>query len=310
MGDDYSNAPTVTELALQPPQSVHITNANGDVINDRARLMQRTTTNEYMVEVDEGDGVYRYYSADVEMALGLGGEVQVLAQSHENANATFDLKERVETVSGTSAITLDPRNVTVNYTDASGDSFSDALQLRDDGNYYFNLPNSTSNYGNFKVASLVDVDGNDILIKTVNGTGEVIIYYPLDSLNPLSVNVSTDANGPGDDGTPHSTINLTEVDREIRLRTPANPLAALDRAIAMVESKRSYLGAIENRLGSVIENQLTNNINFEAARSRIIDADYAIEMTSITRAQILQQSGTSVLAQANQIPQSVLSLLK
>ncbi|MGO3055765.1 MAG: flagellin [Halomonas sp.] len=97
-------------------------------------------------------------------------------------------------------------------------------------------------------------------------------------------------------------VNLTEVDREIRLRTPPNPLAALDRAIAIVDSKRSHLGAIENHL--------VGNINLSAARSRIEDADYAVEVANMTRAQILQQAGTSVLAQANQVPQNVLSLLE
>ncbi|AIA73873.1 hypothetical protein FF32_03195 [Halomonas campaniensis] len=77
----------------------------------------------------------------------------------------------------------------------------------------------------------------------------------------------------------------------------------------MVDSKRSYLGATENRLASVIEgNQLTAT-NLTAAQSRIMDADYAVEVANMTRAQILQQADTSVLAQANQIPQNVLSLL-
>ncbi|RUR56553.1 flagellin [Vreelandella populi] len=111
-------------------------------------------------------------------------------------------------------------------------------------------------------------------------------------------------------GIPRSTVNLTEVDQDIRLRTPPNPsLAALDQIIAMVDSKRGYLGALENRSGSVIENNLNTNINLSAARSCIQDADYATEASNMIKAPILQQAGTSVLAQANQIPQSVLSLL-
>lgn len=312
VGDDLEDTASVTTLPavnLSSAQSISITNADDEAINDSVRVMQRTSNGQYMVEVDEGAGIYSYYVADVSITVGSNGDFQAKVKTRENTAATFDLNERVERVSGTSTITLDPRNVTVNYTDAKGDSFSDVLRQRDDGNYYFDLPNSLSNYGSFKVASLVDTEGNDTLIKTVNGSGEVIIYYPLDSLSPLSINLNTDANGADDDGIPHSTINLTEVDQEIRLRTPPNPLAALDRAISMVDSKRSYLGAIENRLGSVIENHLTTNINLSAARSRIEDADYASEVANMTRAQILQQAGTSVLAQANQVPQSILSLL-
>ena len=80
-----------------------------------------------------------------------------------------------------------------------------------------------------------------------------------------------------------------------------NPLEKLDEALKQVDTLRSDLGAVQNLS--------TNETNLSAARSRIEDADYATEVANMTRAQILQQAGTSVLAQANQIPQNVLSLL-
>ena len=86
-------------------------------------------------------------------------------------------------------------------------------------------------------------------------------------------------------------------------------LSELDGALSEVDALRSDLGAIQNRLESAIENLGTTETNLSAARSRIEDADYAVEVANMTRAQILQQAGTSVLAQANQIPQNVLSLL-
>ncbi len=89
-----------------------------------------------------------------------------------------------------------------------------------------------------------------------------------------------------------------------------NPLAQLDSAIKQVDELRSDLGAIQNRFESAITNLNTNQTNLSAARSRIEDADYAQEVANMTRAQILQQAGTSVLAQANQVPQGVLSLLR
>ncbi|WP_336273410.1 flagellin [Vreelandella indica] len=88
-----------------------------------------------------------------------------------------------------------------------------------------------------------------------------------------------------------------------------NPMDKLDSALSMVDTLRSDLGAIQNRFESAITNLQTNETNLSSARSRIEDADYATEVASMTRAQILQQAGTSVLAQANQIPQNVLSLL-
>lgn len=88
-----------------------------------------------------------------------------------------------------------------------------------------------------------------------------------------------------------------------------DPLAALDTALKTVDALRSDLGAIQNRFDSAITNLSTTETNLSAARSRIEDADYATEVANMTRSQILQQAGTSVLAQANQLPQSVLSLL-
>ncbi|MBN7795823.1 FliC/FljB family flagellin [Parahaliea mediterranea] len=89
----------------------------------------------------------------------------------------------------------------------------------------------------------------------------------------------------------------------------SNPMAQLDAALKQVDELRSDLGAIQNRFESAITNLQTNETNLSAARSRIEDADYAAEVSNMTRAQILQQAGTSVLAQANQVPQNVLSLL-
>jgi len=89
-----------------------------------------------------------------------------------------------------------------------------------------------------------------------------------------------------------------------------NPLSAIDTALQNVDTLRSDLGAIQNRFQSAVAN-LNNTVNnLSAARSRIEDADYAVEVSNMTRAQILQQAGTSVLAQANQVPQTVLSLLR
>ncbi|TRW48829.1 flagellin FliC [Aliidiomarina halalkaliphila] len=91
--------------------------------------------------------------------------------------------------------------------------------------------------------------------------------------------------------------------------TDPGALAILDDALSAVDGARSTLGAVQNRLESAIDNIATTVTNLSAARSRIEDADYAVEVSNMTRAQILQQAGTSVLAQANQVPQSVLSLL-
>lgn len=89
-----------------------------------------------------------------------------------------------------------------------------------------------------------------------------------------------------------------------------DPLAALDAALAKVDTLRGSLGAVQNRFDSVIANLGTTVTNLSSSQSRIQDADYAVEVSNMTRAQILQQAGTSVLSQANQTTQGVLSLLR
>ena len=87
-------------------------------------------------------------------------------------------------------------------------------------------------------------------------------------------------------------------------------IAVLDGALSQVTSIRADLGAVQNRFSSTVANLTTTAENLSAARSRILDADFAAETASLTRAQILQQAGTAILAQANAIPQNVLSLLR
>lgn len=89
-----------------------------------------------------------------------------------------------------------------------------------------------------------------------------------------------------------------------------DPLALLDKAIAQVDKFRSSLGAVQNRLDSAITNLNNTTTNLSEAQSRIQDADYATEVSNMSKAQIIQQAGNSVLAKANQVPQQVLSLLQ
>jgi flagellin len=87
-------------------------------------------------------------------------------------------------------------------------------------------------------------------------------------------------------------------------------LSAIDNAISTVNTQRANLGAVQNRFGSTISNLGSSADNLTSARSRIQDADFAVETAKLTRNQILQQAGVAMLGQANQLPQQVLSLLR
>ena len=87
-------------------------------------------------------------------------------------------------------------------------------------------------------------------------------------------------------------------------------MSNLDAAIDEVTSARSNLGSVQNRFESVVANLSTTSENLQAAKGRIVDADFAVETSNMSRAQVLQQAGTAMLAQANQAPQQVMSLLR
>jgi len=101
-----------------------------------------------------------------------------------------------------------------------------------------------------------------------------------------------------------SAENVLSVDGADRM------IVAMDAALTSVNGARADLGAVQNRFQSVIANLNTTSENLTASRSRIRDTDYAKETAELTRTQILQQAGTAMLAQANQAPQQVLSLLR
>ncbi|ELT0867292.1 FliC/FljB family flagellin [Enterobacter hormaechei] len=99
-------------------------------------------------------------------------------------------------------------------------------------------------------------------------------------------------------------------DATTKAATTTDPLKALDDAISSIDKFRSSLGAVQNRLSSAVTNLNNTTTNLSEAQSRIQDADYATEVSNMSKAQIIQQAGNSVLSKANQVPQQVLSLLQ
>uniref|UniRef100_UPI003267C2DD flagellin n=1 Tax=Escherichia coli TaxID=562 RepID=UPI003267C2DD len=87
-------------------------------------------------------------------------------------------------------------------------------------------------------------------------------------------------------------------------------IAALDSAISAVNDRRASLGALQSRFENTVSYLRTASENQSAARGRIMDADFAAETANLSRSQILQQAGTAMIAQANQLPQGVLALLR
>jgi len=163
---------------------------------------------------------------------------------------------------------------------------------------------TTQNDGDVTVS-----DGTDSITLAANGTadtanieGQVI----LDSEKAFSVTDSVSAVAtPGSSSlSAVNTIDISTFDKATKA------LAIVDAALSKVNSQRASFGALQSRFENAISNLSISSENLSAARSRIQDADFAAETAAMTRAQILQQAGTAMVAQANAVPQNVLSLLR
>ena len=141
---------------------------------------------------------------------------------------------------------------------------------------------------------------------TVGGTLNMTYAAPAG----VSGNVTfTGAFNPGTQNIASTGTSIAAVD--ISTVAGANAaLLAVDSALSDISSSRAALGAVQNRFSSTIENLQTTGENLSASRSRIQDADFAMETANLSRAQVLQQAGTAMIAQANQLPNQVLQLLK
>jgi len=136
----------------------------------------------------------------------------------------------------------------------------------------------------------------DFQIGANTTTNDMITVTTTDMTSDASITAATDSTVVIDSTTDTSALK--------------DVIDAIDGAIDRVNSERAMYGATQSRFDSVISNLQVSTENQTAARSRIMDADFAVETANLSRAQILQQAGNSMIAQANQLPQQVLKLLQ
>jgi flagellin len=187
--------------------------------------------------------------------------------------------------------------------------------------------------------TLTAADGRDIVLK--NGTGTVKAITGIDPATAIGdLNVGADGKFSGTLTLSSSNVNgivtggkkdeyagLHAFEGQVAADTSSTSntlsavdigtatgalaaLATIDKALSQVNQARGNMGAIQNRFTSVVSNLQSTSENLTAARSRIQDADFASETANLSRSQILQQAGTAMVAQANQLPQGVLALLR
>ena len=146
-----------------------------------------------------------------------------------------------------------------------------------------------------------DLNGQNIIVES--GTGGSFQVGPTDrSFNRIEVNIS-DMQATG------ANLNLTTAS-VATIDTSRSALTSIDQAITAVAQQRGDLGAFQNRLSFTIAYTENEIENIQASEASISDADIAAEVTQYTRAQVLSQAATAMLAQANVLPQNALALLQ
>ena len=138
-------------------------------------------------------------------------------------------------------------------------------------------------------------------------TATVVGYITLDAEKSFAADVTTSTLLAADASS--TLIKVSDLDITTFTRA-TDALKTVDSALAFVSNVRAKLGALQSRFETTISNLQVTSENLSASRSRIVDADFAQETANLSRAQILQQAGTAMVAQANQLPQGVLALLR
>ena len=152
-------------------------------------------------------------------------------------------------------------------------------------------------------------DGDLVFTKTDGSAIDIVVANGSGAGGFAGADFATGTNAVDNGAASQAMTGFTTLDVSTQSGAD-NAILAMDAALAAVNSGRADLGAIQNRFSSVVANLQTTSENLTSSRSRIVDADFAKETAELTRAQILQQAGTAMLAQANTAPQNVLSLLR
>nr|ABJ98816.1 phase I flagellin middle domain variant C79 [Salmonella enterica subsp. enterica serovar Typhimurium] len=334
-----NNLQRVRELAVQ---SANSTNSQSDLDSIQAEITQRLNEIDRVSGQTQFNGV-KVLAQDNTLTIQVGandGETididlkqinsQTLGLDTLNVQQKYKVSDTAATVTGyaDTTIALDNSTFKASATGLGGtDQKIDGDLKFDDttGKYYakVTVTGGTGKDGYYEV-SVVKV-GDDYYSATQNKDGSISInttkYTADDGTSKTALNKLGGADGKTEvvsiGGKTYAASKAeghnfkAQPDlAEAAATTTENPLQKIDAALAQVDTLRSDLGAVQNRFNSAITNLGNTVNNLTSARSRIEDSDYATEVSNMSRAQILQQAGTSVLAQANQVPQNVLSLLR
>jgi len=288
-----NNLQRIRELSVQAANG---TNSDSDLKSIQAEIAQR------MAEIDRVSEQTQFNGVKV-LAKDQNMDIQVGAHDHQKISVA--LKEITTKTLGLGGYSVESTALNVTAADADDLKIFTGNKGFTDAAVTITNEKGVADLGTGATKKLVKDDRGNMFVELTTGTG--VTREGVEDGKTLYVAVSK-----GDLEVDGGKVKIAKLDFTNAKAGGAttDPLKAVDEALKTVDALRSDLGAVQNRFQSTITN-LNNTVNnLSAARSRIEDADYAVEVSNMTRAQILQQAGTAVLAQANQVPQTVLSLLR
>ncbi|MEG0006822.1 MAG: flagellin [Aeromonas sp.] len=255
-------------------------------------------------------------AAGLQISNRLTSQVNGLDQGNRNANDGISLAQTAEGAMDEVTGMLQRMRTLAQQSANGSNSDKDREALQKEVDQLGSEINRISKDTTFAGTKLLD--GNYSGSFQVGADANQTIGFSLNQANGFSISgIAAAANTTVDlvTGSTTTTVNITTIfaaGSSISISSQSGAqavLAAADAMLGVVDGKRAELGAVQNRLDSTIRNQANISENVSAARSRIRDADFATETANMTKQNILQQAASSILAQANQRPQSALSLL-
>jgi len=302
-----NNLQRIRELTVQAQNG---SNSASDIDSIQEEVNQRLEEINRVAEQTNFNGIeVLKSSSDETFSIQVGAKDNETIDIAIKGNGTWNKWDASGTVPST-AVNGEARQVAAKGFDVLSAAASTADIDTDSYNYaiaQFTTAESLANNDNTSLVSYND-DKSFAIIDTTSGS-EVAYSASIDADGKVAL--GNKLSGTAAEAALASTNTIANNATGVSIAGgSSNALSTLDKALKAVDEQRSNLGAIQNRFQSTIANLNNTITNLSAARSRIEDADYAVEVSNMTRAQILQQAGTSVLAQANQVPQGVLSLLR
>lgn len=288
-----------------------VTVATGDSAKDVAGAINGATV-DTGVTASAFTKVEMTVSATGNYTFELGTASSGTATISASVTDTSDLSDMVDAINDQSSTTgvtatLNDAGDTITLEDADGDTISMKRTDTAAGTFSVNTLNQDGTNG---------LNGGVTAVSSAAATAHAEFkgYTLMESDKAFSIGSTAGTIGATavdfqDSALTSSLEAVSDID--LKTQTGANDaLSVIDKAIAKVDSIRSKLGAVQNRFESTITNLMNVSENISASRSRILDADFASETAELTKSQIIQQAGLAMLSQANQLPQSALSLLQ